>query len=284
MTRQTSQEKSSNAEPIIQATSPLPPLESSFQNMKRSRMAENEMTNSQLEDEASTKTSSASGSGVLQKSVPLDAWDRQELTGGGASDFAPDEDDSSQGNDDYDNNDKNDNFEERFHELYVDEEDAPAFLPSSARSTRGNSNGIMSLLKSVVIDKQSPFRNEPGSSSLPTSPDVRQQQPPSAQQLRSPLRHERTHQLSTAEEFTTEGTNSVGSSFSDVSGKYVGIGGLIMSTILRDHINQIRRSLSQHWKMHICPSLMDQKCLYHFYSFEVDATLTIYLTDTYIPA
>lgn len=223
MTRQTSQEKSSNAEPTIPAASLLPPLESSFQNMKRSRMAENEMTHSQLEDEASTKTSSASGSGVLQKSVPLDAWDRQELSGGGALDFAPDEDDSSQGNDDYDNNDKTDNFEERFHDLYVDEEDVPAFLPSSARSTKGNSNGIMSLLKSVVIDKQGPFRNVPDSSSLPTSPNVRQQQPPSGQQLRSPLRHERTHQLSTAEEFTTEGTNSVGSSFSDVSGKHAGM-------------------------------------------------------------
>ncbi|KAI9284299.1 hypothetical protein BC943DRAFT_326079 [Umbelopsis sp. AD052] len=219
MTRQTSQDKSSNSEPMVQTASPLPPLESSFHNMKRSRMAENEMTNSQLEDEASTKTSSASGSGVLQRSVPLDAWDRQELTGGGASEFAPDEEDSSQENDDYDNNDKdkNDNFEERFHELYVDEEDAPAFLPSSSRSPRGHSNSIMSLLKSVVIDKQSPFRHEPNSSSLPTSPDMRQQQPPSAQQLRSPLRHERMHQLSTAEEFTTEGTNSVGSSFSDVS-------------------------------------------------------------------
>jgi hypothetical protein len=223
MTRQTSQEKSSNVEPTTQVASTARPLESSFHSMKQSRTATTQLTHSQLDDETRSKTSSASCSGVLQKSVPLDAWDRQELAGGGASDFAPDEDDSSQENDEYDrnDNDKHDDFEERFHGPYVDEEETPAFLPSSRRSPRSNSNGIMSLLKSVVIDKQSPFRRESSGSALPTSPDMTQQQLPSVQQLRSPLRHERAHQLSTAEEFTAEGTNSVGSSFSDVSGKYM---------------------------------------------------------------
>lgn len=56
-----------------------------------------------------------------------------------------------------------------------------------------------------------------------------------------------------------------------------------MSTILRDRINQIHRSLSQPWKMHICQNLMDQKCLYHFSFFKVDATMTMQLADLYIP-
>jgi len=223
MTRQTSQEKSNSVEQMRHIT-PTRQLELSSHSLRQARIAKNELSQSQHDDEESTKTSSASGSGVLQKSVPLDAWDRQELAGGGASEFAPDEEDtnSSQENDDCDaDTDKQDDYEERFGRMYVDQEDAPAFLPSSARPTSGNSNRIMSMIKSVVIDRQSPFRHEAASASQSTFSERQQQKQPSpTQQTRSPLKHDRTHHLSTAgnpEDSPIEGPTSVGSSFSDVS-------------------------------------------------------------------
>ena len=217
--RQTSQEKPGSTEYVRRFTPTAQP-ESPSNSLSQSKSARNELDQSQPDERASTKTSSASESGVLQTSVPLDAWDRQELAGEGTSTFAPDEDDT---NDSEENDDQQDDYEEGFGRMYIEQED-PAFLPSSARPTSGNSNRIMSMIKSVVIDRQSPFRHEPRSASLPTSPHQQQQQPPIAQHSTSPLKYDRTQHLAAAgntEDSPIEGPTSVGSSFSDVSGMHV---------------------------------------------------------------
>ncbi|KAG2185883.1 hypothetical protein INT43_002321 [Umbelopsis isabellina] len=162
------------------------------------------------DDPRSTKTTSTDGSGVLQRSVPLDVWDRQELAGEGAADFAAEESGSNESDD---NNENRHDYEEQFGRMYIEED--PAFLPSSARPSGGSSNRIMSMIKSVVIDRQSPFRNEPSSSSLPSSPHHQQPSATVERLATSPLKQERMQHLGVEESPT--GGPSVSSSFSDVS-------------------------------------------------------------------
>lgn len=215
--RQASHEKTPSPE-LKRRFTPTRQLETSSHSLNQAQLTREQHSESPQgeddddDDPRSTKTSSTDGSGVLQRSVPLDVWDRQELAGEGASNFAAEESDTNESDEDDEN--RND-YEEQFGRMYMEED--PAFLPSSARPSGGNSNRIMSMIKSVVIDRQSPFRNEPSSSSLPSSP--RHQQPPATLErlVSSPLKQERLQHLG-VEESPTDGP-SVSSSFSDVSGK-----------------------------------------------------------------
>jgi hypothetical protein len=215
--RQMSQEKTPSPE-LKRRFTPTRQLESPSHSLSQSKLAKEQNEESRPgehednEDTKSTKTSSTDGSGVLQQSVPLDMWDRQELAGEGGSNFAPEESDTNESDD---NDEAGNDYEEQFGGMYIEED--PAFLPSSARPAGGNSNRIMSMIKSVVIDRQSPFRNEPSSSSLPSSP--RHRQPPVTVErlVSSPLKQDRTQHLGVEDSPT--GGPSVSSSFSDVSGK-----------------------------------------------------------------
>ncbi|KAM3589689.1 hypothetical protein VKS41_000544 [Umbelopsis sp. WA50703] len=213
--RQMSQEKTPSPE-LKRRFTPTRQLESPSHSLSQSKLAKEQNEESRPgehednEDTKSTKTSSTDGSGVLQQSVPLDMWDRQELAGEGGSNFAPEESDTNESDD---NAEAGNDYEEQFGGMYIEED--PAFLPSSARPAGGNSNRIMSMIKSVVIDRQSPFRNEPSSSSLPSSP--RHRQPPVTVErlVSSPLKQDRTQHLGVEDSPT--GGPSVSSSFSDVS-------------------------------------------------------------------